>query len=145
MANPPAIQLSTPELGRLSLVSRACRDLAAAQLYRTFTHIFNDDDFRGGATPVDLLAGTLETLATSDYNYARFMKRIEMDTAYAAEAGERACREYSYEYSCGKFLNSLLLATLKRTQALDEFMYVSPACALEGPRLTPIAGIFVLN
>ena len=73
--------------------------------------------------PVDLLAGTLETLATSDYNYAGYIKKIEMDTAYAADAGERACREFSYEYSCGKFLNSLLLATIKRVRALDTFMY----------------------
>ena len=109
-------------------MSRTFRDLGAAQLYRVLSHVFNDDDFRGGALPVDTLAGTLETLATSDYNYAGHIKRVEMDTAYAADAGERACREFSYDYSCGKFLNSLLLTALKRTQSLDHFMYVSSTC-----------------
>lgn len=44
-----------------------------------------------------------------------------MDTAYAGDVGERACREYSYEYSCGKFLNTLLLAVLKKVTVLETF------------------------
>jgi hypothetical protein len=70
---------------------------------------------------VDRLAGILETLTTSDYNYARYIKEISLDTVYSGEAGERASREFKYDYSCGKFLNTLLLATIKKISALETF------------------------
>jgi hypothetical protein len=92
-----------------------------AQLYRQFNHTFNDFEDRIGPFLVDRLAGVLETLVTSDYNYAQHIKEISMDTAYAGDPGERACREYSYEYSCGKFLNTLLLVALKKITALETF------------------------
>ena len=94
-------------------MSHYVREIAAAQLYRRLTHKFSDYDERPGHQPVDRLAGTLETLVTSDYNYAKYIREIKIDTVYGGESGERACKEYSYEYSCGKFLNTLLLTTLK--------------------------------
>jgi hypothetical protein len=114
-------QARPADLVNLSLVSRAFRDLAAAQLYRSLQHVFTDDDTRSGQLVVDRLAGILETLTTSDYNYARYIKEISLDTAYSGEAGERASREFRYDYSCGKFLNTLLLATIKKISALETF------------------------
>ena len=71
---------------------------------------------------VDYLAGFLETLATSDYNYAAHVKQVVVDTGYAASKGEQACRQFGYDLTCGKFLNTLLLAALKRTVCLEGFM-----------------------
>ena len=65
----------------------------------------------------------METLATSDYNYAGHVKELFFDTAIAGDAGEKACKEFSYEHTCGKFLNTLLLAVLKRTKCLEAFYW----------------------
>lgn len=80
-----------------------------------------DDDSSNGQVAVDHLAGILETLTTSDYNYARYIKEISMDTASGGDSGERASREFKYEYTCGKFLNTLLLVTLRKVNALETF------------------------
>ncbi|KAL1962550.1 hypothetical protein VTN77DRAFT_9425 [Rasamsonia byssochlamydoides] len=110
------------DLASLARVSRAFRDLAAAQLYRTLSHVFTDDEKRDGQLSVDYLAGILETLTTADYNYARFIKEISIDTDTDASA-EQAIREFKYEYTCGKFLNTLILATLKKITALESFRW----------------------
>ena len=70
---------------------------------------------------IDYLAGFLETLAVSNYNYAGHVKEVFVDTGYAAGKGEQACRQFGYDLSCGKFLNTLLLAALKRTKSLEGF------------------------
>lgn len=117
----PRAQAEPKDLANLSRVSRSFRDLAAAQLYRTFSHVFADDDSSNSQLAVDHLAGILETLTTSNYNYARYIKEISMDTASGGDSGERASREFKYEYTCGKFLNTLLLATLRKVNALETF------------------------
>lgn len=103
------------------LVSRTFHEIAASQLYRRLSHVFPNEDNRSGQNSVDYLAGILETLTTSDYNYAGHIKEISMDTFSTGEAAEKACREFKYQYSCGKFLNTLLLATLKKIRALETF------------------------
>ncbi|PGH28134.1 hypothetical protein AJ80_00024 [Polytolypa hystricis UAMH7299] len=113
---------SSSDLVSLSLVSRSFRDLAAAQLYRSLSHVFSDDT-RSGQVSVDHLAGILETLTTSDYNYASYIKEISLDTAHAGEAGDMVAREFRYDYSCGKFLNTLFLATIKKVVSLETFMW----------------------
>jgi hypothetical protein len=104
-------------------VSQACRSLAAAQLYRAVSHILPDNDRGDGGVSIDRLASVLETLTSSDFNYARYIKEISMDSAPAGSVVERQSRESKYEYSCSKFLNALLLATLKRVIALEKFRY----------------------
>ncbi|KAL1998910.1 hypothetical protein VTN02DRAFT_5396 [Thermoascus thermophilus] len=111
------------DLAILARVSRCFRDLAAAQLYRTFAHVLADDDSSNGQAAVDRLAGILETLTTSDYDYARYIKEISMDTASGGDGGERASREFKYQYTCGKLLNTLLLVTLRKVNALETFRW----------------------
>lgn len=105
------------------LVSRTFHEVAAAQLYRRLNHVFPDEDNKAGQLNVDHLAGILETLTTSDYNYAGHIKEISMDTLSTGEIAEKASREFKYEYSCGKFLNTLLLGTLKKIRALETLRY----------------------
>ena len=102
-------------------VSKRIHSLAVAQLYRCFHHTFSDFEDRTGHGLTDRLASILETLVTSEANYAQYIKGIYMDTVFVGDAGERACREYSYEYSCGKYLNTLLLAVLKKIPLLETF------------------------
>jgi hypothetical protein len=109
-------------LANLARVSHAFRDLAAAQLYRRLSHVFTDDEKRYGQLSVDYLAGILETLTTADYDYAKFIKEISVDADNDSSA-EQASREFRYEYTCGKFLNTLILATLKKIAALESFRW----------------------
>lgn len=83
-------------------------------------HTFTEDPVSAKLS-IDYLAGFLETLATSDYNYAGHVKEVFVDTGYAAGKGEQTCRQFGYDLTCGKFLNTLLLATLKRTDSLEGF------------------------
>jgi hypothetical protein len=92
--------------------------LAAAELYHNLNHSFNEDQVTSKLS-VDYLAGFLETLVTSDYNYAGHVKEVFVDTGYTAAKGEQACRQFGYDLTCGKFLNTLLLAALKRTKNLE--------------------------
>jgi hypothetical protein len=110
-------------LPNLSRVSRSFRDLAAAQLYRTLSHVFSENDRGSGRPSIDHLAAALETLTSSDYNYARFIKEISIDTASAISSTDRS-RDSKFEYISSKLLNALLLAALKRTVALETFRYV---------------------
>ena len=83
-------------------------------------HSFEEDPVSPKLS-IDYLTGFLETLATSDYNYAGHVKEVFVDTLYAAGKGEQACRQFGYDLTCGKFLNTLLLAALKRTKSLEAF------------------------
>jgi hypothetical protein len=122
MAN-DAFQVPYHDIPKLCCVSRAFRERAAAELYRVFEHTFGPSQSRSQGLQKDVLAGNLETLATSEYNYASHIKEILFDTTNAGESGERSCREFSYEHSCGKFLQTLLLAVLKRTQGIERFYW----------------------
>jgi hypothetical protein len=113
-------QATCHDLAQLCRVSKAIRELAAAELYHSLNHTFNEDPVSPKPS-IDYLAGCLETLATSDYNYAGHVKEVFVDTGYAAGKGEQACRQFGYDMTCGKFLNTLLLAALKRTCSLEWF------------------------
>lgn len=117
-----------PDLICMCLVSRHFRDLAAAELYRSFHIIFPDDDDPSFESPVDGLANGLETFATSDYNYARHLREISLDTLSAGEKAELSYKPYLASQSCGKFLNTLLLLTLRRAKALEKLRCVA-CCA----------------
>ncbi|KAI9741411.1 MAG: hypothetical protein M1818_004217 [Claussenomyces sp. TS43310] len=99
------------------------RWLAAQQLYRNFHIVFPDEDDPSYESPIDGLAGGLDTLATSDYNYAQFLKEIKLDTLSGGDKGERAYRHYTYDVSCGKFMNTLFLLTLRKARALESFRW----------------------
>jgi hypothetical protein len=105
----------------LSLVSKHFRHIAAQQLYRNFCIVFPDDDHISFESPIDSLASHLDTFATSEYNYAAYLRNISLDTLLAGTRAERAYSSYLYKESCGKFLNTLLVLTLRKAQSLETF------------------------
>lgn len=115
------LQVSPSDLIALSLVCHKLRHLAASQLYRNFHIVFPDEDDPSYESPIDGLAGGLDTFVTSDYNYARFLKEIVLDTLSGGDKGEHAYRHYLYDVSCGKFMNTLFLLTLRKAKALEKF------------------------
>ncbi|KFA72508.1 hypothetical protein S40288_06655 [Stachybotrys chartarum IBT 40288] len=114
---------SQSDLICLALVSRHFHELASALLYRNFHIIFPDDDDSDVDSPIDGLAGGLDTFTTSPYNYAQHLRDLSMDTLSAGVKGEVSYSSYLYSASCGKFLNTLLLLTLKRAKSLEGFRW----------------------
>lgn len=109
----------------LCLVSRHFRDLAAAELYRNFNIIFPDDDDPAYDSPVDGLANGLETFATSDYDYAKHLRDVSLDTVSAGDKAELSYKHYLATQSCGKFMNTLILLMLRKAKALEKLRYVA--------------------
>ncbi len=107
----------------LSLVSSHFRELAAAHLYRNFHIVFPDDDDKSFDSPIDGLAGGLDTFVTSDYNYAKHLRDISLDTLSTGSKAELAYKSYLFSVSCGKFMNTLLLLTLRKAKSLDTFRW----------------------
>ncbi|EHK20372.1 uncharacterized protein TRIVIDRAFT_48522 [Trichoderma virens Gv29-8] len=122
---------SQSDLICLALVSRHFHELASAQLYRNFHIIFPDDDDLNFDSPIDGLAGGLDTFTTSNYDYAKHLRDLSMDTLSAGLKGECCYQSYLYSASCGKPVYRELhrIASLKklhvRMQAGDSY-YVQP-------------------
>ncbi|KAK3901148.1 hypothetical protein C8A05DRAFT_35192, partial [Staphylotrichum tortipilum] len=114
---------SRSDLICVALVSRHFRDLAAAELYRDFHIVFPDEDNPQFDTPVDSLAGGFDTFVTSDYNYAQYLRALCFDTLYMGDKAEVTYRPYLANLSCGKFMNTLLLLTLRKASALESFKW----------------------
>ncbi|POR39462.1 Uncharacterized protein TPAR_00340 [Tolypocladium paradoxum] len=118
---------SQTDLICLALASKRLHELASAQLYRNFHIVFPDDDDINFDSPTDGLAGGLDTFTTSEYNYAKHLRDLSMDTLSAGVKGEHSYQSYLYSASCGKFLNTLLYLTLKKAKSLEAFRSV-PVC-----------------
>ena len=116
-------QCSQTDLICIALVSKHFHELASAQLYRNFHIIFPDDDDHYSDSPIDGLAGGLDTFTTSDYNYTQHLRDLSLDTLSAGVKGELSYQSYLYSSSCGKFLNSLLYLTLKKAKSLEAFKW----------------------
>ncbi|KAM0349027.1 hypothetical protein ACHAPU_003962 [Fusarium lateritium] len=114
---------SQSELICCALVSQHFRELASALLYRSFNILFPDDDDVRFESPIDGLAGGLDTFTTSDYDYAKHLRELSMDTVSTGAKAEHAYKPYLYSTSCGKFLNTLLYLTLKKAKALETFRW----------------------
>jgi hypothetical protein len=71
--------------------------------------------------PIDALAGGLDTFVTSDYDYAKYLREIILEPTCGAEHAEHSYRNYLSDVSCGKFLNTLLLLTLRKSKSLETF------------------------
>ncbi|CAF3537615.1 unnamed protein product [Fusarium graminearum] len=106
-----------------ALVSQHFRELASALLYRSFNILFPDDDDVRFESPIDGLAGGLDTFTTSDYNYAKHLRELSMDTVSTGVKAEHAYKPYLYSTSCGKFLNTLLYLTLQKARSLESFRW----------------------
>ncbi|KND87843.1 hypothetical protein TOPH_07476, partial [Tolypocladium ophioglossoides CBS 100239] len=107
----------------LAIASKRLHELASAQLYRNFHIVFPDDDDINLDSPIDGLAGGLDTFTTSEYNYAKHLRDLSMDTLSAGIKGEHSYQSYLYSASCGKFLNTLLYLTLKKAKSLEAFRW----------------------
>ncbi|KAL5348405.1 tRNA (cytosine-5-)-methyltransferase ncl1 [Pseudogymnoascus australis] len=116
-------QCPTPDLISLSLVSKHFRDLAAARIYRYFHIVFPDGDDGSYESDMDGLAAGLDTIVTSEYDYARYLKEIDLESLSGGAKGERAYGQYTYDLSCGKFMNTLLLLTLRKAKTLETFRW----------------------
>ena len=90
--------------------------------------MFPDEDDPSADLPIDSLAAGLDTFVTSDYDYAQHLREIILESLSGGDKGERAYRQYLYDASCGKFMNTLLLLTLRKAKVLETFKYVR-ACA----------------
>ncbi|PHH82239.1 hypothetical protein CDD82_6658 [Ophiocordyceps australis] len=107
----------------VALVSKHFHELASTQLYRSVHIVFPDDDDANFDSPIDGLAGGLDTFTTSSYNYAKHLRDLSMDTLSVGDAGEQAYQPYLYSASCGKFFNTLLHLTLKKAISLETFKW----------------------
>ncbi|KAI9728868.1 MAG: hypothetical protein M1834_007125 [Cirrosporium novae-zelandiae] len=109
------------DLFNLAQVSHHFRVIAASHLYRKLELIFDDEDSSSYDYWMHHVAQVLETLATSDYNYAQHVKEICADTRSGGDEGELAVVDYSNRFTSGLFLNTLLLSTLKKVKVLETF------------------------
>ncbi|PGH02837.1 hypothetical protein GX51_04449 [Blastomyces parvus] len=114
---------SSSDLVNLSRVSKPFHDLAAAQLYRSLSHVFDDRDLTTRQLALDRLTGVLDTLTISDYNYAAYIKEVSLDTIQNNRIGASVVSEFRSGSSAGRFLNTLLLGTIKRIVALESFRW----------------------
>ncbi|KJZ77984.1 hypothetical protein HIM_02621 [Hirsutella minnesotensis 3608] len=114
---------SQSDLICVALVCKRFHEIASSHLYRNFHIVFPDDHDINFDSPIDGLALGLDTFTTSDYNYAKHLKDLSMDTLSAGVKGEISYHPYLYSASCGKFLNTLLHLTLKRAHALEVFRW----------------------
>ncbi|KAK9770808.1 hypothetical protein SCAR479_12485 [Seiridium cardinale] len=114
---------SQSDLICLSLVCGQFHELAASQLYRNFHIVFPDEDDPTFDSPIDGLASGLDTFATSNYNYAKHLRDLSLDTLSAGGRAEQAYKPYLFKVSCGKFMNTLLLLTLRKASALETFKW----------------------
>ncbi|KAL2367641.1 hypothetical protein RJ035_001266 [Blastomyces gilchristii] len=112
---------SSSDLVNLSRVSKPFHDLAAAQLYRSLSHVFDERDPTTGQLTLGRLTGVLDTLTISDYNYAAYIKEISLDTVQDNRIDASVASEFKYRSSSGRFLNTLLLGTIKKIVALESF------------------------
>lgn len=111
------------DLANLAAVSHSFHELASAELYRNVHQCFPDYDRSKSQPSVDRLAAILETLITGAHDYARFVKSMSIDAESDGCASQTA-RDFKYDHSAGKFLNTLMLAALKKIPALESFRYV---------------------
>ncbi|OTB03778.1 hypothetical protein M426DRAFT_262879 [Hypoxylon sp. CI-4A] len=107
----------------LALVCKRFRDLASAHLYRNFHIVFPDEDDPYFDSPIDGLAGGLSTFVTGEYDYAKHLREISLDTLSVGDRAEAAYKPYLATVSCGKFMNTLLLLTLRKARSLDTFRW----------------------
>ncbi|KMU72036.1 hypothetical protein CISG_00345 [Coccidioides immitis RMSCC 3703] len=121
--------LGLKDLVQLMRVSRAFRDLAAAELYHSLSHRFSEAaDQRDTRIYLGSCADILETLATSDFNYAAYLKRIALNILWNNDVTykrvqEKIALQFKYDTECGRFFNTLILAIVKQTSALETFRW----------------------
>ena len=67
------------------------------------------------------LTGGLDTLTTSDYDYASFLKHFSIDTRGVGEKSKSSYSGLQYSANGGRFLNTLLYSALRDAKSLESF------------------------
>ncbi|SPO05842.1 uncharacterized protein DNG_08529 [Cephalotrichum gorgonifer] len=122
----------TPELISLSVVSRRFHELAAAQLYRSFHVILTNppllprDNPPLRSTANVTLTGGLDTLTTSDYDYARFLRHFSLDIRSVGDKARTSYQAFQYSLNGGRFLNTLIHLALRDAKSLETFKWNIP-------------------
>lgn len=83
--------------------------------------MFPDEDDPSFDSPIDGLAGGLDTFVTSEYDYSKHLRDMSLDTLSTGNKAVAAYKPYLYNVSCGKFMNTLLLLTLRKATSLETF------------------------
>ena len=109
----------------LALVSRHFHELASARLYRNLRFYVADISDLNFDPQIARLIGCFETLAASSHDYARYIKSIQLGVPGPEDRNWRSAGDNAVS---GRFLNTLLLLTLKRAKALEAFKYVDIHC-----------------
>ncbi|KAK2743759.1 hypothetical protein FQN57_004696 [Myotisia sp. PD_48] len=119
--------LNTVELATLCRVSKSIHGLAVSELYRIVENLFYDaNDQDEVEESVEELAGILNTLTTSDFNYASFIKILIFDTNpnndnTSVPIQVQVAHRFKQDDLCAKFFHNLLVATIKKISALERF------------------------
>lgn len=97
-----------------------------AQLYRRVSYVFGSSG-PSQRQSLGQFISMLETLATSEYNYAQFIRQIALERSSANDTlrGEFRGSGVDYGYACERLLNTLLLIVLKKVGGLESFRYAS--------------------
>jgi hypothetical protein len=117
----------------LSVVSRSFHELAAAQLYRVFNvTLANTSLTQRMLTPVSprsstsILTGGLDTLASSGFNYPRFLKQFSVGFRGFGDKSRPCLLGLQNTAYGGKFINTLLYLVLRSAESLESFRYGVP-------------------
>ncbi|PYI04164.1 hypothetical protein BO78DRAFT_320995 [Aspergillus sclerotiicarbonarius CBS 121057] len=114
------------EKGLLNLagVCHQFRDLAAAVLYRDICYAIHADDPIHTQTSLDRFAAMVETVNSSDHEYASWVKDITVTHIAPYESDNRQgviIQKPELSYDAGRHLNSLLAITVSKTTNLASF------------------------
>jgi hypothetical protein len=111
------------DLCALCLVSKHFHALALAQLYRKLAIMFPFEE--GPFCQAHEAAVQLDAIVTSTHEPARFLKEVVVDAHKTGPPSvDRTYIDSPCALSCGKYLSTLLLLTLRRAKALESFWLV---------------------
>lgn len=87
--------------------------------------MFSVLDNKAARESLDHFTAVLETIASSEYDYARFIRHVSLNRANMTDAshGELRGASSNSDHTTGKLLNTLMLIVLKRALGLESFKY----------------------
>ena len=117
--------IKSKNLLSLQLVSSHFHSLASARLYSVLKFILTHADASSYySKPYTRLANVLHTFATSDHDYAQYLKlfSLELSERDSDEVKQRILSKYHFEEEATKYLNTALLLMLRKAKSLEAFM-----------------------
>ncbi|KAI9889772.1 MAG: hypothetical protein M1814_004974 [Vezdaea aestivalis] len=115
--------LLMPDLLRFAVVSHYFNELANAEIYRALNIFFDDNDVHDRQPWNDVLAGSLDSMVTSKKQHSKHLKILKFDSPNTGKKGENDYKEFSYNVSCGKFMNTLLVLAMRHATGLESFIW----------------------